>query len=42
MDQVAAKKFQLPVAGTFALDQVQQAHREMEAGQHIGKFILQP
>lgn len=42
LEQVSAGHFQLPIAGTFSLDQVQQAHQAMEAGQHIGKFILKP
>ena len=42
LEKVASGDFRLPVARTFSLDQVQQAHREMESGQHIGKFILKP
>jgi len=42
LEQVATGHFQLPVAGIFSLEQVQQAHQAMEAGAHIGKFILKP
>jgi NADPH:quinone reductase-like Zn-dependent oxidoreductase len=42
LDRVAEGTYQLPIAETFSLRNVQQAHAVMEAGKHIGKFILVP
>lgn len=42
LDRVAEGTYQLPVAGTFSLQDVQQAHEFMESGQHIGKLLLIP
>jgi NADPH:quinone reductase-like Zn-dependent oxidoreductase len=42
LDRVADGTYQLPVAGTFSLGDVQTAHRTMEKGEHIGKLILVP
>lgn len=39
---MAAGEYQLSVAGTFPLKEVAHAHQVMEAGSHIGKFILIP
>ena len=42
LKQVAAGRYTLPIAGKFSLENVREAHTEMEAGKHIGKYILQP
>ena len=42
LDRVTDGTYQLPVADTFALKDIQQAHQTMEAGKHIGKLILIP
>ncbi|MEM9149165.1 MAG: zinc-binding dehydrogenase [Cyanobacteria bacterium P01_F01_bin.3] len=42
LEKIASGIYRLPIAGTFTLKQVQQAHQTMELGQHIGKFILKP
>ena len=42
LDRVADGTYQLPIADTFALKDVRQAHTVMEAGKHIGKLILIP
>ncbi|MEM6599192.1 MAG: zinc-dependent alcohol dehydrogenase family protein [Cyanobacteria bacterium P01_C01_bin.69] len=42
LEQVSTGAFQLPIAGSFALEDIRQAHEEMESGGHIGKFILRP
>lgn len=42
LECVAEEIYQLPIAGTFPLHQVRQAHETLAAGQHIGKFILVP
>ncbi len=42
LEQVALGNYKLPIAGKFPLGQVREAHAEMEAGTHIGKYVLQP
>lgn len=42
LEQVAKGNYSLPIAGKFPLEKVREAHGAMEAGKHIGKFILQP
>lgn len=42
LNRVADGTYQLPIAGTFPLKEVQRAHATMEAGKHIGKLILIP
>ncbi|EDX84096.1 oxidoreductase, zinc-binding dehydrogenase family [Synechococcus sp. PCC 7335] len=42
LKQVAAGHYTLPIAGRFPLEDVREAHTELEAGGHIGKYILQP
>lgn len=42
LDRFIDGTYALPVAKVFSLEDVQQAHRMMEAGQHIGKLILIP
>ncbi|MEM9009100.1 MAG: zinc-binding dehydrogenase [Cyanobacteria bacterium P01_F01_bin.86] len=42
IDCIVDGTYQLPIAATFALKDVQQVHRTMEAGQHIGKLVLIP
>jgi NADPH2:quinone reductase len=42
LDRLADGRFKLPVAQTFALSDVRNAHRVMETGGHIGKLILVP
>ena len=42
LEQVATGAYSLPIAGRFSLDSVREAHKEMELGQHVGKYILQP
>jgi len=42
LERVADGTYALPVAGTFSLSEVQQAHTVMESGKHIGKLILVP
>ncbi len=39
---IADGTYQLPIAATFSLRDVQHAHQVMETGQHIGKLILIP
>lgn len=40
--RLADGRYKLPLAGTFALRDVQQAHEQMEQGKHIGKLVLIP
>lgn len=40
--QVANRTYRLPIAGEFALEDVQAAHGEMEKGAHVGKYVLRP
>jgi NADPH2:quinone reductase len=42
LERVVDGTYRLPVAGTFSLRDVQQAHITMEKGDHIGKLILIP
>lgn len=42
LERVADGTYVLPIAQTFSLRDVQQAHETMAAGQHIGKMILVP
>lgn len=42
LESIAQGLYQLPIAERFALRDVRAAHDAMEAGQHIGKFILIP
>ncbi|MEL6553923.1 MAG: zinc-binding dehydrogenase [Cyanobacteria bacterium J06621_11] len=42
LERVNTGQYRLPIAGKFSLAQVREAHTEMELGQHIGKYILQP
>lgn len=42
LSRIADGTYRLPVAKTFPLRDVQQAHEYMEQGQHIGKLILIP
>ena len=42
LKNVAAGIYQLPIAETFSLEQVCDAHKAMESGSHIGKYILRP
>lgn len=42
LENVAAGIYQMPIAGTFLLDQVGAAQTAIEKGTHIGKFILRP
>lgn len=42
LKQVAAGRYTLPIAGKFSLENVREAHTELERGTHIGKYILQP
>lgn len=42
LERVADGTYVLPVAQTFSLRDVQQAHAVMAAGQHVGKLILIP
>ena len=42
LENIASGKYALPIAGQFPLGQVQEAHTAMEAGSHIGKYILTP
>lgn len=42
LENVAAGTYQMPIAGTFSLDQVCAAQTAMEKGDRIGKFILKP
>ncbi|NER82057.1 MAG: zinc-binding dehydrogenase [Leptolyngbya sp. SIO1D8] len=42
LDRIADGTYQLPIAGTFPLQEVQRAHATMAAGKHIGKLILIP
>jgi NADPH:quinone reductase len=42
LESLAARIYQLPVAKLFSLQDVCQAHEEMEKGKHVGKLILIP
>ena len=42
LQNVAAGVYQMPIAEKFSIDRVAEAHRVMEQGGHIGKFILSP
>ena len=42
LKNVAAGIYQMPIAKTFPLEKVREAHKEMESGSHIGKYILMP
>jgi NADPH2:quinone reductase len=42
LDGIVSGDYRLPVARTYRLDEVQQAHAAMEEGDHIGKMILLP
>ncbi|MGF1522950.1 MAG: zinc-binding dehydrogenase [Leptolyngbyaceae cyanobacterium] len=42
IDRIADGTYQLPIAATFSLKDVRQAHQTMEAGKHIGKLVLVP
>ncbi|MEM9087416.1 MAG: zinc-binding dehydrogenase [Cyanobacteria bacterium P01_F01_bin.53] len=42
LENVAAGNYALPIAARFPLEQVRAAHTEMEAGGHIGKYVLTP
>lgn len=42
LDKIASGKYMQHVAKTFPLENVQEAHREMEEGKHIGKLVLIP
>ncbi len=42
LENVAAGTYQMPIAGTFTLEQVPEAHTAMESAGHIGKYILKP
>lgn len=41
-DALAAGTFRMPIAATFALTDVAEAHRLLEANEHIGKIVLVP
>ncbi|MEV6061045.1 zinc-binding alcohol dehydrogenase family protein [Nocardia asteroides] len=40
LDDVAAGTARIPVARTFTLDQIQEAHAYMESGQAVGKLVV--
>ncbi|MEV6360682.1 zinc-binding alcohol dehydrogenase family protein [Nocardia asteroides] len=40
LDDVAAGTAHIPVARTFTLDQIQEAHAYMESGQAVGKLVV--
>jgi len=42
LDRIADGTYQLPIAGTFPLREIQRAQAAMETGQHIGKLVLIP
>lgn len=42
LDSLACGIYQIPIATLFSLQNVRQAHEEMEKGKHIGKLILIP
>lgn len=42
LENIAQGKYMQHVAKTFPLENVQEAHREMEEGKHIGKLVLIP
>ncbi|MFK8184970.1 MAG: zinc-binding dehydrogenase [Phormidesmis sp.] len=42
LENVANGTYQLPIAETFALEDVRAAQTAMEAGTHIGKYVLKP
>lgn len=42
LKNVAAGIYQMPLAGKFSIDQIVEAHRAMEQGDHIGKYVLLP
>ena len=42
LKNVATGAYCLPIAETFPLERVREAHEAMESGSHIGKYILTP
>lgn len=42
LENVAAGRYTMPIAKTFPIEQVREAHRAMEEGSHIGKYVLMP
>jgi NADPH:quinone reductase-like Zn-dependent oxidoreductase len=42
LECIANGTYELPIAATFPLQDVQAAHRFMETGKHIGKLVLIP
>ena len=42
LSNIVSGTYTLPVAQQFSLDNVREAHRTLEQGNHIGKFILVP
>lgn len=42
LENVANGTYQLPIADTFPLEDVQSAHKVMEQASHIGKYVLVP
>lgn len=40
LDDVARGAIQVPIARTYRLDQIVQAHRDLEAGGHSGKLVV--
>ena len=42
LEKLAAGVYQLPIAKTFSLSRVREAHEAMESGSHIGKYVLTP
>jgi NADPH:quinone reductase-like Zn-dependent oxidoreductase len=40
LDDVAAGRTSVPVAGTYRFDDIVQAHRDLDAGAHSGKLVV--
>ena len=42
LDDVAAGRLEVPIGGTYTLDEIATAHADMEAGNAVGKLVVLP
>jgi NADPH:quinone reductase-like Zn-dependent oxidoreductase len=42
LERVRDGRFKMPIARTFALEDVVEAHRYLESNQHVGKIVMRP
>lgn len=40
INDVKAEKVQVPIAHTYTIDEIVQAHYDLESGLHIGKLVV--